>query len=69
MRLFDNDGARLYLTADERARFLKASADEDRDDRLFCRLLHYSGCRPSEALELTPERISLDERAVVFRSL
>ena len=69
MRLFDDDGKRLYLTADERSRFLKASADEDRDDRLFCRLLHYSGCRPSEALELTPERISLDERAVVFRSL
>ena len=44
-------------------------AEEEREDRLFCRLLHFSGCRPSEALELTPERISLDERAVVFRSL
>ena len=69
MRLFDDEGKRLYLTADERARFLKASANEEREDRLFCRLLHFSGCRPSEALELTPERISLDERAVVFRSL
>lgn len=69
MRLFDEEGHRLYLTADERARFLEAAAREDREARLFCRLLHYSGCRPSEALELTPERISLDERAVVFRSL
>lgn len=60
MRLFDDEGKRLYLTADERARFLKASTDEDREDRLFCRLLHFSGCRPSEALELTPGRISLD---------
>ena len=30
MRLFDDEGKRLYLTADERARFLKASADEER---------------------------------------
>lgn len=69
MRLFDDAGKRLYLTADERQRFLAASALEDRETRLFCRLLHYSGCRPSEALEVTPERISLDEQAVVFRSL
>ena len=61
MRLFDDEGKRLYLTADERARFLKASANEEREDRLFCRLLHFSGCRPSEALELT--RADLARRA------
>ena len=55
--------------AADRARFLQASADEGREDCAFCRVLYFSGCRPSEVLELTPERISLDERAVAFRSL
>lgn len=38
-------------------------------DRLFCHVLHYSGCRPSEALELVPRRVLTDEKALVFRSL
>jgi len=47
-----------------------AALDEERPiDRLFCHVLHYSGCRPSEALELTPGRILIEERALVFRSL
>ena len=48
---------------------MEASAQESRETRLFCRLLHFTGCRLSEALETTPERISLDEKAIIFRSL
>ncbi|MEJ1463745.1 MAG: hypothetical protein RPU15_10805 [Candidatus Sedimenticola sp. (ex Thyasira tokunagai)] len=59
MRLFDNTGHRLYLTADERTRFLDAATQETRGDWVFCHLLHYTGCRPSEALELAPDRIFL----------
>jgi integrase len=69
MRLWDADGRRLYLTADERTRFLAAAAHEDREDRIFCNVLHYSGCRPSEAAELTPRRIQIAENELVFRTL
>ena len=69
MRLYDDDGQRLYLSADERARFLAAAANQPREARVLCHLLHYTGCRPSEALETSPGRVLLDDRAVVFRSL
>ncbi len=69
MRLFDAEGGRLYVSADERARFLVAAAEESREHRIFCHLLHYTGCRPSEGLELTPQRILLDENTIVFHTL
>lgn len=69
MRLWDAEGRRLYLTADERTRFLAAATNEDREDRIFCHVLHYAGCRPSEAAELTPRRIQIAEHELVFRTL
>lgn len=69
MRLFSPDGQRLYLTAQERQCFLDAAYQEDRQERIFCHVLHYTGCRPSEALELSPGRILIDESSVIFRSL
>jgi integrase len=69
MRLFDSSGERLYLTTQERQRFLAALNDERPVDRLFCQVLHYTGCRPSEALELVPRRVLIEEKALVFRSL
>jgi integrase len=69
MRLFSPKGERLYLTAQERKLFLDAADQEERQDRMFCRLLHYTGCRPSEALELSPGRILMNDSAIVFRSL
>lgn len=69
MRLFSPGGERLYLTGQERQRFLAALDEERPMDRLFCHVLHFTGCRPSEGLELTPSRILIDEMALVFRSL
>ncbi|MCU7882161.1 MAG: hypothetical protein KZQ66_05745 [Candidatus Thiodiazotropha sp. (ex Lucinoma aequizonata)] len=69
MRLFSPDGQRLYLTPQEREKFLDAAEHEDRQEQMFCRVLHYTGCRPSEALELVPGRVLMDEKALVFRSL
>lgn len=69
MRLFSPEGERLYLTAQERKRFLTALNEEGRENRIFCKVLHYTGCRPSEALELTPDRILIDSKDIVFRSL
>ena len=69
MRLFDNDGQRLYLSADERKRFLDAATKENREERIFCHVLHFTGCRPSEALELTPGRVHIADHEIVFRTL
>jgi integrase len=69
MRLFSSAGERLYLTASERAQFLIAAKEESRENRVFCSTLHYTGCRPSELLELTPSSISFDENVIVARSL
>jgi integrase/recombinase XerD len=69
MRIYDQAGLRLYLNKSEREAFLQAANEEDREDRVFCHVLHYSGCRPSEALELSTQRILIHESALVFRSL
>ena len=69
MRLYSPEGERLYLNAKERSLFLSAANEEDRSERLFCQLLHYTGCRPSEALELTIGRVAVDEQSIVFRCL
>ena len=69
MRLFSPSGERLYLNGLERKQFLAATSEEEPIQRMFCSVLCYTGCRPSEALELTPERILIEEQALVFRSL
>ena len=69
MRIFSGTGERLYLTEAERHRFLKSTSEESRENRILCSVLHYTGCRPSEALELTPSKIMLTDRVIVFRSL
>jgi integrase/recombinase XerD len=69
MSLFSPDGKRLYLTKEERRLFLNAANQEDRQERMFCHVLHSTGCRPSEALELSPGRVLISEGALVFRSL
>ncbi|TSA79546.1 site-specific integrase [Deinococcus detaillensis] len=68
--LFDDRGQRLYLTPEERQVFkAQARAQDDRLARTFCLCLTYTGCRISEALELTPARIDWQEQAIIFRTL
>ena len=69
MQLHDPDGKRLYLTAEERRAFLAAAGKAARPVRTLCGVLHTTGCRVSEALALTPERVDLTGKAVVFESL
>ena len=69
MRIFNKESHRLYLNEPERQRFLDAAKDESRDLQVFCHTLHYTGCRPSEALELSAGRIDLVDHSIVFRSL
>lgn len=69
MRLYDDLGQRLYLDAGERERFLVAANEQDRETRVFCHLLHFTGCRPTEALQLVPRRVSIAQNEIVLRSL
>ena len=69
MSLHGPDGGRKYLTAEERRAFLAAADRAPRDVRAFCHLLAWSGCRISEALALTTERVDVAGAAITFESL
>lgn len=67
--LYDPDGNRLYLNTHERTAFLQAASASQREIRSFCEVLHFSGCRISEALALSPKHIDLENKALVFETL
>ncbi len=69
MQLHTADGARKYLTAGERDAFLRAAERADRDTRTLCMTLAYAGCRLSEALALTADRVDLAAGTLAFESL
>ena len=68
-QLYDSAGQRKYLTAEERTAFLKAAEHADRQARTLCMTLVYTGCRISEALQLTADRVDLPGKVIVFESL
>lgn len=67
--LFDADGGRRYLSGRELRRFLKEARRRDALTCAFCTLLAFTGCRISEALALTPQRLDTATGCVVFRTL
>jgi site-specific recombinase XerD len=68
--MFDRKGNRKYLNGPERKAYFQAVKDEpDRLRRAFCLTLYYTGCRISEGLNLTAERIDLTGKAIVFETL
>ena len=69
MRLHDPSGNRLYLNAEERAAFLAAARRQPARDRTLCEALHWTGCRPSELLEITPARVDLAGGTITIRNL
>ena len=69
MGLHTADGARKYLTTGEREAFLRAAEQADRQVRTLCMTLAYAGCRLSEALALTVDRVDLAAGLLVFESL
>ncbi len=68
-QLFDNHGARKYVCGGEWRRFLDAAAHMAAPSRTFCDLLAYTGCRISEALALTPQRLDPETGCVIFLTL
>lgn len=69
LRLHDGAGARKYVTAAERAAFLAEAERAPRRVRTLALTLAYAGCRLSEALALTADRVDLDAGTLVFASL
>jgi hypothetical protein len=69
IQLHTADGAQKYLTASERDAFLRAAEWADRAVRTLCMTLAYAGCRLSEALALTTDRVDLAPDVLVFESL
>ena len=69
MNLYDQDGQRKYLTPDEREEFLRAAEAAPREVRTFCAMLAYTGCRISEALAMTADRVDLKDGVIIFESL
>lgn len=67
--LRDGSGQRKYLNEAERKRFLEKSGTLPDDKRAFCHVLHYTGCRISEALALKPQSIDLSEGVLLFETL
>lgn len=68
-QLFNAAGKRLYLTREERDAFLTAADQLPREQRSLCHLLAYTGCRITEALELTADRIDPAGKAITFETL
>ena len=68
MRLYDTQGHRLYLTGSERDAFREAAEQAPREVRTYCHTLLYTGCRPSEALALTANRVDFQAQAITFES-
>jgi len=69
MTLHTTDGGRKYLTKGERDAFLRAAEQADRQVRTLCMTLTHAGCRLSEALALTVDRVDLAAGVLVFESL
>ena len=69
MALHTASGARKYLTASERAAFLREADIAERQVRTLCMTLAYAGCRLSEALALTADRVDLAAGVLIFESL
>jgi site-specific recombinase XerD len=69
MRLYNQENERLYLNAEERARFIDAANDQPAHIRIFCLTLLYTGCRLSEARELGTRSLQAGEQRIAVRSL
>ena len=69
-QLYDRNGDRKYLNAAERDAFFKAlDGSLTPHQNALCCLLLFTGCRISEALNLTEKAIEQDDKTIVFQTL
>lgn len=69
MQLYDRSNQRLYVNASERESFKKAAEERPAQIRVFCLVLLYTGCRLSEAREITKASLQAGEQLLAIRSL
>ena len=69
MRLYDDQGRRLYLNETERNDFLLAAYQLPLDERSFCMFLLHTGCRLSEAHYMRFEDVQVNEQIVTIKTL
>jgi integrase/recombinase XerD len=69
MSLYGPTGARKYLNAVERRRFIRAANRAEPDTRLFCLVLDWSGGRISEVLALTAAALDIDSGVANIETL
>lgn len=62
-------GERKYLNREERKAFKQAAQFMEPNIRTFCLMIYYTGCRLSEALEVTPDRLDFEGKRVLIRTL
>ena len=67
--LYTNTGERKYLDESERTRFIDCALQQQDAAGLLGLVLVLSGCRLTEALNLSPSDILEEEGAIVVRSL
>ena len=67
--LFDQRGRRKYLTPDERRSFIAQALQREADIRAFCIVIAMTGCRISEALQLTWAQVDVAASEIIIRSL
>lgn len=68
--MYDRSGQRKYLNSEERRAFLRAVEREtDLSKKSFCLTLFYAGCRISEALNLTWDRVDFSEKTIIIETL
>lgn len=67
--LFDLYGRRKYLNAVERERFINAAATFEARIYALCLMLHFTGCRISEALAVCPMHLDAHENVVILQTL
>jgi integrase len=68
LQIYDPQGHRLYLTGSERTAFRTAAEAAPREVRTYCWTLLHTGCRPSEALDLTADRVDVQAAVLTFES-
>ena len=68
--MFDRQGNRKYLNGAERRAFARVAQHEpDALRRAFALTMFHCGCRISEALNVTTERVDLANKAIIFETL
>ena len=68
-QVLDDRGRRKYVSAAERARFLRTIDCEPPPIRALGYVLAYAGCRVSEALNLEAQHIDTESARLIFRTL